>query len=288
MKTLFPHTGQLIELTGKEECPHCTAPVMEVKRQDRTFRFASGSLPMEGEDTYHKKGAMKRQMMGVDSGLEVKNTQHPAFRKIFPSYLIYKDCTTRVKNMVLTDIYQRGFIIIEYTSFKQSLVTKTGQGRMSVWGDEQMSEEEVSDAKARVVFEKGDIILTCTPIPTPSSHLSFYYNEYYEKAAVYYRTDSVRKKMEEVYGKKLKNVERTDSKMSCAVFQASSYDNPLIDRREVDALMLTHDDPIMNEIKVFGLFKQLSGKIFPNFDYNVHTYTDDVFDPFREEERLVA
>jgi hypothetical protein len=241
---------------------------------------------MQGEDTYHKKGAMVRQQAG-DAGLEVKNTQHPAFKKMCPPYLIYKDCTTRVPNIILTDVYQRGPIICEFTSFKQSLVTKTGQGRLSIWGDEQMSQEEVSDAKARVVFEKGDVVLTCTPIPTPSSHLSFYYNEFYEKAKIYYRTDSVRKKMTEVYGKNYKNVERTDSKLSIAVFQASSYDNPLIDKREVDDLMLTHDDPIMNDIKVFGLFKQLSGKIFPMFDANIHCYDEAVFDPFREEAMLV-
>jgi len=287
MKQMFPRTGPLIELRGEEECPNCTAPIEEVKRQERVIRFASGALPMEGEDSYHRKADK-----GSDSDtLEVKNVQYPAFKKIFPPYLIYKDPTTRVKNLVLHDVYNRGHITIEFTSFKQSLITKTGHSRLWVWGDEQMSEEEVSDAKARVVFEKGDIILTCTPIPTPSSHLSFYYNEFYEKARIYYRTEAVANKMTEVYGRTFGRMEETDSDMSCAVFQASSYDNPKIDHREVDELLMTHDDPVMNDIKIFGLFKQLSGKIFPCFDYHVHCYgggNKEVFDPFRPEGRLVA
>ena len=283
MKRMFPRTGPLIELRGDEECPNCKAPIEEVKRKRRVIRFASGILPMEGEDAYHKNADK-----GAESdSLEVKNVQYPAFKDIFPPYLIYKDPTTRVKNLVLHDVYERGHIIIEFTSFKQSLITKTGQSVLSFWGDEQMSEEECSDAKARVVFEKGDIVLTCTPIPTPSSHLSFYYNEFYEKARIYYRTQKVADKMTEVYGRTFNRLEETDSNMSCAVFQASSYDNPMIDHREVDELLMTHDDPVMNDIKIFGLFKQLSGKIFPMFDYHTHCYQDE-FDPFAIPGRLIA
>jgi hypothetical protein len=267
MRRMFPHVGQMVVLDGSERCnvPDCGEPIHEVKRIDRIFRFASANLPMQGEDVYHrKKGATAR----YDQSREVKNVQHPAFRKLIPPYLVKKDCTTRAAVMAIEDPHCRGEILIDFTSYKQPLVSKTGQNLLSTWYDEQASEDEVSDGRARVVLEKGDQLLTCTPI----DYTSFYFNEIFEQAETVYRTKTIIDFLEKEVGKVYPPIQHLDSKLSIGVFWAATDDNPLIDVREIEDLLMTHDDPIMNKIKRYGLFKQISGRIFPQYDGEVHAY----------------
>ncbi len=276
MRGKFPHVGHMAVLDGSERCDveGCGEPIHEVKRIDRIFRFASASLPMQGEDIYHRKqGATAR----YDQSREVKNVQHPAFRKLIPPYLVKKDCTTRASVMVIEDPHQRGEILIDFTSYKQPLVSKTGQSLMRSWYDEQASEDEVSDGKARVVLEKGDILLTCTPI----DFTSFYFNEIFEQAKTIYRTQTIIDFLFEDEGKTYPRIQHTDSKLSIGVFWGATDDNPLIDVREIEDLLMTHDDPVMNNIKRYGLFKQISGRIFPQYDNEIHAYDGDkIFNPF--------
>lgn len=282
MRGLFPHTGHMVVLDGSERCPvdGCGEPIHEVKRNDRVFRFASACLPMQGEDLYHKRGRNSGAMARYTQSREVKNVQHPAFRKLIPPYQVVKDCSTRSSVMVLEDPHQRGDIMIEFTSYKQPLVDKTGHNRMSIWYDEQVSEEEFSDGKARVIFEKGDIVSTCTPI----DFVTFYYNELFEKARVIYRTQTIIDFLKKEEGKTYPAIQHTDSKLSIAVFWAATDDNPLIDKNEIEDLLMTHDDPVMNNIKRYGLFRAISGKIFSQYDDEVHTYNGSkIFNPFARE-----
>lgn len=278
MREMFPHVGGLVVLDGSERCPvdGCGEPIHEVKRIDRIFRFASASLPMQGEDVYHrKKGVIAR----FDQSREVKNVQHPAFRKMIPPYLVLKDCTTRASVMVIDDPHCRGEILIDFTSYKQPLVSKTGQSLMSSWYDEQAPEDEVSDGKARVILEKGDILLTCTPI----DFTSFYFNEIFERAQTIYRTKTIIDFLArpEEDDRVHPRIQHTDSKLSIGVFWAATDDNPLIDKREIEDLLMTDDDPLVNKIKRFGLFKQISGRIFPKYDDEVHSYEGNkIFNPF--------
>jgi len=276
MMDKFPHVGHMVNLDGSERCDHpdCGEPIYEVPRRDRIFRFASACLPMQGEDIYHrKKGAMAR----FGQSLEIKNVQHPAFRKLIPPFLVMQDCTTRSAQMVIQDPFGRGPIQIGFTSYKQPMVDKTGQNLMSCWYDEQAGEDEVSDGRARVVFEKGDQLLTCTPI----DFTSFYFNDIFEQAQIIYRTKTIVDFLKEDEGKIYPQIEHRESKLSIAVFWAATDDNTLIDKREIEDLLMTHDDPIMNKIKRYGLFKQISGRIFPQYDSNVHTYEGNkIFNPF--------
>ena len=72
-----------------------------------------------------------------------------------------------------------------------------------------------------------------------------------------------------------------DSKLSIGVFWAATDDNPLIDKREIEDLLMTDDDPLVNKIKRYGLFKQISGRIFPKYDDEIHAYSGNkIFNPF--------
>jgi len=76
-------------------------------------------------------------------------------------------------------------------------------------------------------------------------------------------------------------IEYKDSKLSIGVFWAATDDNTLIDKKEIEDLLMTHDDPVMNNIKRYGLFKQISGRIFPQYNNEIHAYQGNrVFNPF--------
>lgn len=248
-----------------EEGKPCCGEKLELRtRQDRVFRFSSANKPMQGDDK--KRG----EVINVSS--EVKNTQYPAFKRWLPPILLLKDCTQRAAQQTILDpvASQLGLnlppIVVEYTSYHQALTSKQGQGRVSVWMDEQCGEEEWIENKRRVVSERGDIIITNTPV----DYMSYLYDEVFERAQTYYRTQKIVDHYKRKYNQNLARVEETGRETKIGVFCASTYDNPMIDAEEVADMLAGTDDPDVADISVYGEFKQISGRIFKSFSYKTH------------------
>lgn len=255
-----------------EEGKPCCGEKLEVKqRNDRVFRFSSANLPMQGDEK--KAGEV------ISMSSEVRNTQHPAFKRWLPPMLLIKDCTTRASQQTIIDPVAERLglklspIVVEYTSYKQPLTSKQGQGRVSVWMDEQCTYEEWIENKRRVVSEKGDIIITNTPV----DYISYLYDEIFERAQTYYRTQSIVDHYKRKYNQDLARIEHTGLNTKIGVFCASTYDNPLIDQEEIEDMLAGTDDPDVADISVYGEFKQISGRIFKSFSNKVHVVDPNLY-----------
>jgi len=124
----------------------------------------------------------------------------------------------------------------------------------------------------------GDLILSYTPVP---GNIGWEFDELYERARVIYRTKSVRDRIKARTGEELPEVQYTDSKDDIAVIMAATDDNPIyeklakeksarigrtvtVDEYITDMLGLISDEDVI-DARRYGLFRQLSGKIFKGF-----------------------
>lgn len=121
----------------------------------------------------------------------------------------------------------------------------------------------------RLLAENGDLIFTYTPV----DRSSWLFDELYDKASVIYRSQYII----DFIGKETKAAEETDSPYDIAVIMAATDDNPTLKPEVIDALFNHIDDPDVIGIRRYGIFKQLSGRIFKDFDYGVHAISNELF-----------
>ena len=251
------------------KCPECGSDIVQHKRGSRVFRFASETLPGESANVG----------VGGESA-EVKNTQYPEFKKWLPKSLIKKDITARNKSMIIEDVFGGPDILIDFVSYNQTAGSTAGPQRISIWEDEQANIDfHEEQYPGRLVAEDGDLIITCTP----ADRISWLYDEIYEKASIYYRTDAVCKAYAKLCDKPgVKNIERNNSVFDFAVIQAATDDNPTLVPEVVEDMYKDIDavhHPEVMAIRRYGIFKQVSGRIFKGWSDAVHIISSDKYFP---------
>ncbi len=215
----------------------------------RIFRFSSETLPNEAE------------------GKEVRNTQYPEFKKWLPPSLIKKDITIRKPVMTLLDPQGGPDIYVEFTSFNQDTQAQAGVQRKSVWIDEHAPKQFYEEQLPRLLAADGDIVYTLTPA---QEHLDWEYDEIYERADVIVRSDLVLNRILQRTGEKLSQFEYSGNKNGIGVIMAATDDNPTLTKEVIDDMFALFADDDVVDIRRYGLFKQISGKIYKQFDKRIH------------------
>lgn len=241
-------------------CPKCGMWIKEHIRGSRIIRFASETLPNEKDDTGK----------GSDSqSAEIKNTVYPEFKKWLPRFLVKKDITFRNPSMTIIDPYGGNDIIVEFTSYNQPIQAGAGVQRMSILLDEEPPFDFWKEQLPRLLAEDGDAIIALTA----ANQMTWTFDEIFEKARIYYRTEAISK----FIGRP--QIEKTDSTLSIAVIQAATDDNPTLDKNVIERMFENYDDPDVIATRRYGVFKQSTGRIFNGFDYSVHFIDRDRYFP---------
>ena len=264
---------------------------MRTNKRIRTYRFASATLPNE-----------------PDGAGEIRNTQYPAFKRLLPKSLIKKDITARRPAMTIIDPQGGKDIIIEFVSFSQEVQDVAGVERASIWLDEKADRSFFEEQMPRIITSDGDIIHTFTPA---LGHITWEYEEVYEKAKTYIRTDAVCKRLEQRFGRKVGNIEITNSKEDICVMQAATDDNPfftdlVIEKNKnelnlvkagkhpiyktiesykpitvssyIDEFIGTYS-PDTIDVRRYGMFRQMSGRIFKDYEPSIHIIDAEKYFP---------
>jgi Terminase large subunit, T4likevirus-type, N-terminal len=257
------YDGAWNSLNIPESCPHCGGKVLKHRRESRVFRFCSETLPGQSGKTE------------VDGGsAEVKNTQYPEFKKWLPKFLIKKDITFRNPAMVIKNIHGDEDIVVEFVSYNQSVQSTAGTQRLSIWTDEEPDQDFMSEQRPRLLAENGDWIITLTP----ANHITWIYDDVFEKAKVYYRTKAICDYLK-TENDEVSQIEKTQSDKSIAIIQAASDDNPTLNRESLESLFNEIADPDEMAIRRYGIFKQVSGRIFKDFEFKTHYIDGEKFFP---------
>jgi len=257
-KNLDSATFLMAKMPKDGKCPECGKDLVQRQRKSRVFRFCSETLPGQSANV-NKEGI----------SAEVKNTQYPELKKWLPSFLIKKDITFRNPAMTIKDIFGGGDIIVEFVSYNQSVQSTAGSQRVSIWCDEQPPPEFLEEQFPRSIAEDGDLVITCTP----ADRITYLYDDVFEKAQCYIRSKTIADK----FG--VKELEFTDSKSSIAVIQAATDDNPTLSKDAIDDLFQEVDDPDTLAIRRYGIFKQVTGRIYKAFQWNIHVIPKDKYFP---------
>jgi phage terminase large subunit-like protein len=251
-------------------CQECGEKLEIPKRESRIFRFCSENLPGEKETTGE----------GADGqSAEIRNATYPEFKKWLPPFLIKKDITVRKPSISLSDPwagqkfgdidYQGEDIIVEFVSYSQMVQATAGIQRFAIWFDEEppydFYEEQIPRLlKENQEFGGGDICMSLTP----ANKITWTYDELYERAALYVRTQAICDflKDDKVTPKR---IETTDSVYDIAVIQAATDDNPSLSTEVINKKFI-YDDPFTIATRRYGIFAQTVGRIFSNFSWAVH------------------
>ncbi len=222
----------------------------------RTARLASETLPGETTDA---KG---------ETSTEVKNTLYPEFKKWLPPFLLKKDITARSPKMVLKSGVGGPDIVVEFVSYNQSVQSTAGSQRFIIKCDEEPPKPFWDEQLPRLLAADGWIELTLTP----ANYISWTHDEIYDRASAYYRS----KRICEKFGLKEEEVVRDDNQI--AVMQAATDDNPTLRPEVIERLFDNFDDEDVIAIRRYGIFKQVSGRIFKDFD-RVHIINEQEYFP---------
>lgn len=263
-KNLDSATWINMRLPKDMKCPECGKGIVQHKRNSRVFRFASETLPGQSANVSKE---------GISA--EVKNTQYPEFKKWLPKFLIKRDITVRNPALTIFDVFGGSDIIVEFVSYNQTVQSTAGPQRMSLWADEEGPENFMEEQYPRLFIEDGDIIITCTP----ANRMSWLYDTFYEKGKYFIRSKVIADRF------KLKQKEKTDSTADIAVFQAATDDNPIIPKDQIESILSEKDSAVLDDpdallIRRYGIFKQVSGRIFKGFDWNTHFRSASKYFPY--------
>ena len=252
-------------------CPKCAKPnrkeVKQVERITRTIRFAGDVLPSACG------GAKVKNI--EDLPQEVSCVQWIELLKWTPHFLIKTPPSTRSSTCVLHDPYGVGDITVEFFSYNMPVRRSRGHERLSIWSDELGSEEFYDEQEPRLLISKGDHIITYTV--TEDSESTVLFDRVYDQARIFIRS----KAMVEDYYLKYENrivpqIEKTNSPHSIAVVESATQDNPILTAEDVEEFFSKYPDPDVRMMRQYCRWKQLSAKIFPQFDWGTHVVDTDV------------
>jgi hypothetical protein len=248
-------------------CPKCAKPNRKAiklhERNRKVICFAGDILPESAQPQ------TKNKHKGEDGAKEVRCVQYIEFMKWMPPFLIKSVPSTRRPTVEVYDPYGGDDITFQFTTYKMGVSAIRGQQFMDFWGDELGLEEYYEEVPPRLVIENGGILITYTV--TEEEKSTVLYDLIFDRARVFIRSKHiVEEYYKKVMNKDVAQIEVTQSPYSIAVIQSSTDDNPILSEEQVESYLMNFADPEVRIMRRFCAWRQLSAKIFPQFDWNVH------------------
>jgi hypothetical protein len=203
-----------------------------------------------------------------ETSTEVKNTLYPELKKWLPAFLIKKDITARSPKMVIKSGVGGPDIVVEFVSYNQSVQSTAGSQRFIIKCDEEPPKAFWEEQLPRLLAADGWLELTLTP----ANYITWTHDEIYDRASAYYRSKTIADK----FGQKEVEIVRDDNQI--AVVQAATDDNPTLRPEVIERLFENYDDEDTIAIRRYGIFKQVSGRIFKDYD-RIHVIDEHEYFP---------
>ena len=243
--------------------------------QYRIIRFASETLPAEKDD-----------------GGEIKNTQYPVLKRRLPKPLLYKDITARRPSLEAKPVLGGKPAVFEFVGYSQAVQSGAGVQRRSCYIDEDCPMEFYEEQVPRLLAADGDMMMSFTPVP---GSIGWQFDHVFERARLVYRSKCVRDRLKKRLGQEFPAVEKRDGD-DIFVIMAATDDNPIYERVAAEKskqegktitakeyldeyFSAMYDDEDVIDARRYGLFRQLSGKLFKDFVPRVHKIVKEKYFP---------
>ena len=208
--------------------------------QGRPIRFVSKVVPEGPEDE--------------------NNQQYVEFKRRLPPEFIKQDITARRKIMIIRDPYGGADNKAEFMASTQEIDAFMSVQRSCYYQDEEISRTKFDENLMRLMEAGGDVSLSLTPV----RGLDWTYDSIWKKASKIYRSKAISDK----FG--LPRVETGDHNTDIEVFCWATDDNPVMDLATIDNLFQSIDDPDELAMRRYGVFRQVSGRIYKCYEQAIH------------------
>jgi len=225
-------------------------PVERRNRIERPIRFVSKCLPKNDEDE--------------------ENQQYVEFKRRFPPEFIKSDVTSRSHNLTIRDPLGGSDKKVEFLSKKMEIDAFMSVQRSAYYQDEEIERLKWDENLMRLATSMkegaGDVVLTLTPV----RGLDWTYDSIWKRAKRIYRSEKICEK----YG--FPPIEDLESNQDIEIFCWATDDNPIMDPQSLNRLFLRwEDDEDELAMRRYGVFRQVSGRIFKTFDSKIHVVPFD-------------
>jgi hypothetical protein len=234
---------------------------------DATLRLL-GIHPVKKRNILNKPMRFVSKVKPKQEGDE-ENQQYVELLKLLPQYLIKKDVTARSSTMTIRNPMGGADNKVEFMSSSQELDAFMSVQRSALYQDEEIERIKWDESLVRLLKEGGDATLNLTP----AKGLDWVYDSIWRRANKIFRS----KKICEKYG--FAPVEETGRNTGIECFCWATDDNPALDKATIDRIFSDIDDPDELAMRRYGVFRQVSGRIYKSFDEKIHKQPfDKVFD----------
>lgn len=266
-------TTDLMRLVAFREMGISQIPDHNMKPEDkyRVIRIAAETLPNDPREE------------------DVKSTTYPKLKEQLPTYFWVKDITARNATITVRPAMGGKNSQIEFVSYGQSAQSHAGKQRRLIIVDEVCPYDFYEESLPRLLAANGQLFAGLTPVEAGWMH-----TELYERARIIYRTPHIRRFLKKQFGLTTPAIEKTDSVKDICVIMAATDDNPmyqiLVDqkKKEIEDGIITkedfpyetvseyldatymYDDPDTIAMRRYGIFRQISGAVFKQFDWKTH------------------
>ena len=222
-------------------------PVQSRCYLDKPVRFVSKCLPKNPEDE--------------------ENQQYVEFKSLFPAELIRKDVTARSSQMTVRDPLGGGDRKVEFMSSKQDVDAFMSVQRSAYYQDEEIDRLKWDENQMRLLKEGGDSTICLTPV----RGMDWTYDLIWKRAAKIFRSQTICDHFN------FPRVERGTIDSGIEVFCWATDDNPVMKADTIDRIFRDIDDPDELAMRRYGVFRQVSGRIYKAFDNNLHAISWDKY-----------
>ncbi len=236
---------------------------------DLTLRLL-GIHPIKVRNVLNKPVRMVSKVVpeGPD---DQQNQQYVELKKfIRPMGIIKKDITARSKILTVRDPRGGADKQVEFMASTQELDAFMSVQRSAYYQDEEIERIKWDESQIRLLREGGDSSISVTP----AKGLDWMFDSIWKRARRVFRSQTICKK----YG--YPELEETGSTAPIEAFCWATDDNPVMTRETIDRIMEGIDDPDEEALRRYGVFRQVSGRIYKSFDEKIHKQpADKYFDP---------
>jgi hypothetical protein len=234
---------------------------------DATYRML-GIHPVESRNVLkHPIRCVSKSLPKSDADQE--NAQYVEIRRRYPPDQIKKDVTARSPMMTVKSL--KGVEHkIEFMSKNMDIEAFMSVQRSAYYQDEEIEKIKWDECQMRLLSCGGDTTLTLTPV----RGLDWTYDHIWCKARNIYRSEAVCK------ATGLPAHERNSFGRDIDVFVWATDDNPIMKKEDVDRIMEevgANDDDDTLVMRRYGVFRQVSGRIYKLFDRQLHGLDPDKY-----------
>lgn len=221
-----------------------------------------GIHPVAKRNVLNKPIRMVSKVVPTDEEDE-QNQQYVELRRLIgPIGIIQKKITARSKLMGIKNIrgYGPPMFQIEFMASTQELDAFMSVQRAAYYQDEEIDQTKWDESQVRLLKEGGDTTIGLTPV----RGLDWSFDRIWKRASKICRSKVICDK----FG--FPAEEETGSNADIEAFCWATDDNPAMDKATIERIFADIDDPDELAMRRYGVFRQVSGRIYKSFDEKIH------------------